>query len=286
MRRMSKPPLVASDVFDSCVATVGDAASRTRLQAIAPMTTRAAAHYEQLAVNQGLYCIPHQTYQPDDVVTGAVTRKDFNDLYELQMVAKSKPSRRYYDELIARAPAKKCPYCGFGQARTLDHYLPKAKFPSYSVLPENLVPACRDCQSCKSAKVAVAAGEQTLHPYFDPNFFFTERWLHARVVAEAEPAIEFFVACPEGWAADAISRVQNHFDAYELGSRYAIEAGEELTNIGAMLSVHPQKDVASIKAELHAQALVEQSLFPNSWKTALYEALSVNDWYCGGGFRV
>jgi hypothetical protein len=202
------------------------------------------------------------------------------------MVVKSKPSRRYYDELIARAPAKKCPYCGFGHARTLDHYLPKAKFPAYSVLPENLVPACRDCQSCKSAQVANAAGDQALHPYFDPNFYFTDRWLHARVVPGAQPSIEFFVACPDNWAPDAASRVANHFEAYELGARYAVEASEELTNLGALLSIHPQQNVNEIQAELAAQANIERAQFPNSWKTALYEAVSRDAWYCGGGFRL
>ncbi|TPJ42888.1 HNH endonuclease signature motif containing protein [Mesorhizobium sp. B2-7-1] len=59
-----------------------------------------------------------------------------------------------------------CPFCGgLGHTWTLDHYLPKANFPAYSVNPSNLVPCCRDCNSGKNASFGAELHEQTLHPY-------------------------------------------------------------------------------------------------------------------------
>ncbi|MGU3345359.1 HNH endonuclease [Pseudomonas monsensis] len=45
-----------------------------------------------------------------------------------------------------------CPYCGLPSNITLDHYLPRSvkAFPEYSVLSQNLVPACSSCQTNKS----------------------------------------------------------------------------------------------------------------------------------------
>lgn len=64
-----------------------------------------------------------------------------------------------------------CPFCGEEVIpSTLDHFLPKAKFPEYSICLINLIPMCTKCQG-KDAK-----GEKTLspnnqrfflNPYFD-----------------------------------------------------------------------------------------------------------------------
>ncbi|MEN3978346.1 hypothetical protein [Acinetobacter sp. CWB-B33] len=64
-----------------------------------------------------------------------------------------------------------CPYCGEEVIpSTLDHYLPKEKYPEYSICLDNLVPACTKCQG-KDAK-----GEKVLnlnnsriffHPYYE-----------------------------------------------------------------------------------------------------------------------
>src|SRR5271156_745446 len=37
-----------------------------------------------------------------------------------------------YDALLTHAPHGRCPYCTQGQVSTLDHYLPRQKFPEFS----------------------------------------------------------------------------------------------------------------------------------------------------------
>ncbi len=62
-----------------------------------------------------------------------------------------------------------CPACGEdGTPNTLDHYLPKEKYPEFAVTPANLFPMCDICQGAKGAKVLSQNQERLfVHPYFD-----------------------------------------------------------------------------------------------------------------------
>lgn len=72
------------------------------------------------------------------------------------------------DELRKRALTY-CPACGEdGTPNTLDHYLPKEKYPEFAVAPVNLFPMCDICQGAKGAKVLSLNQERLfVHPYFD-----------------------------------------------------------------------------------------------------------------------
>jgi len=62
-----------------------------------------------------------------------------------------------------------CPACGeLGRPNTLDHYLPKGRYPHFCVTPANLFPMCDACQKEKREKTGNAAEPRFfLHPYFD-----------------------------------------------------------------------------------------------------------------------
>lgn len=53
-----------------------------------------------------------------------------------------------------------CPYCGFGEPTTLDHFLPKAKYGLLATCRLNLLPACRHCNSLKDENTQIP------HPYY------------------------------------------------------------------------------------------------------------------------
>lgn len=62
-----------------------------------------------------------------------------------------------------------CPYCGFGEPTTLDHYLPKARYQALATCRLNLVPACRECNTLKDEDTLIP------HPYYEsypPGIFF------------------------------------------------------------------------------------------------------------------
>lgn len=62
-----------------------------------------------------------------------------------------------------------CPSCGeAGAPGTLDHYLPKSKFPEFAILLLNLTPMCERCQGEKKTSYMCLGGKRHyLHPYFD-----------------------------------------------------------------------------------------------------------------------
>lgn len=62
-----------------------------------------------------------------------------------------------------------CPTCGsLGIPGTLDHYLPKTKYPEYATLLVNLTPMCSTCQEEKGSDCLTELGEKKfLHPYYD-----------------------------------------------------------------------------------------------------------------------
>lgn len=62
-----------------------------------------------------------------------------------------------------------CPSCGSpAVTETLDHYLPKGKYPHFAITPANLTPMCDPCQRRKGEKTGNAATPRFfIHPYFD-----------------------------------------------------------------------------------------------------------------------
>jgi 5-methylcytosine-specific restriction endonuclease McrA len=61
---------------------------------------------------------------------------------------------RRWRELVARHvfPGAPCSYCG-KQAQTLDHVLPRSKFPDLTWALENLTPACYRCNRSKGDRL-------------------------------------------------------------------------------------------------------------------------------------
>ena len=62
-----------------------------------------------------------------------------------------------------------CPLCGSYSSKSLDHALPKSLFPEFSIVRENLVPACTICNSEEMGTIykGQTNNERLLHPYFD-----------------------------------------------------------------------------------------------------------------------
>ncbi|MHA7923698.1 MAG: HNH endonuclease [Marinobacter sp.] len=60
-----------------------------------------------------------------------------------------------------------CPYCGSPGCGTLDHYYPKAQFPQFSVIADNLVPCCYRCNKIKGEYFPINKYDRVINPYFD-----------------------------------------------------------------------------------------------------------------------
>lgn len=85
----------------------------------------------------------------------------------------------FIDKLRLDGEVKTCPMCGSAGGGTLDHFMPKADYPCFSIFGMNLVPACK-CNLLRTNVLSLPAhpGARLLHPYYDD--ILRERLLRAR----------------------------------------------------------------------------------------------------------
>jgi 5-methylcytosine-specific restriction endonuclease McrA len=274
MRKIPKPVITPSDAYNDCYSSTQDTTRRSRYASICDYIRDVGNIYDERAHTNNLHI-----FKPELIVYHPVSNKDMITLYENNML-KNKAGRQIYDKLLALAPLSRCPFCGVGQASTLDHYLPKDKFPSFSVLPYNLVACCKDCNTGKSTSYATSKNTQALHPYYDN--FTQAQWLYARVLQPLK--IEFYVSPPLDWDQIDRDRVKAHFDNYKLADKFSNEASNALADLRGEFELFSTSP-SDIEKELQKQFISHQKRYKNSWETAMYQALYKDSWYCNDGFK-
>ncbi|MBI6378983.1 HNH endonuclease [Proteus mirabilis] len=232
-----------------------------------------ASDYIAVALTEELYAISSTINQQgldDPIVIGTLRKSELIKLYNTYFVKSGKPGREIYDVLIAAAN-EKCPFCGgIGRPRNLDHYLPKAHYPQFSILPVNLVPSCRDCNmDGKGESFAISKSEQVIQPYLDNDRYFNEQWIFARYITNTdnEPGvIEYFVHAPEHWSNSQKQRVINHFNDFSLGLRFSKEASVRLVTYLAQIKKLQEikLDIESAK-EIILRPIIDVAPFVNHW---------------------
>lgn len=286
MRAMIAPNEDSQEVYQTCVNSIIDGDLRIRLNALTNAIGLAASDYHQSASDKQLYTLPTNDCGNDDIALGTVTKKELTNVYSTHMVGKTKPARAIYDSLLSRAPLGRCPFCGMGHASTLDHYLPKTKYPQLSVVPFNLVPSCKDCNTGKNAAVSSTAGDQSLHPYYDHQSFVDEQWIYADVIHTSPVTIHFYVHAPNHWDEISRKRVQSHFIDFNLAARYSIEASNQIACLRDTLSHYRDYlGTEGVRQHLMIEAQSSYRQHSNSWQTAMFQALASSDWYCDRGFQ-
>jgi 5-methylcytosine-specific restriction endonuclease McrA len=284
MRRLASPKFNFNTALAESIRGIGDANIRAyyETQITNPDAIALETLYEANARVATLYQFPRlASISNDGQVHGNLTKSDLIKLYTQYFVPKGKPARYLYD-LIKITANGKCPFCGdIGHVRTLDHYLPKANFPLYSIMPSNLIPCCRDCNTEKSNAFSITAEEQTLHPYFDDDKFFSQQWVAARVIQGTPPVIEYFVSPPNGWTNLEKRRVEAHFEEYQLAERFGVEAGADLPET----IFTRQTILQGINSLEYAEHLSEKSnklnVPVNNWRRVMFACLADDPWFCG-----
>lgn len=280
MRRLPPPDVAAIEVYSACVQAIRDQNLSDRFVAATEIVNRLSDTYQQRTIANELHLYPACNWGAgEQIVFEGLSKDQFNELYASHMVPATKPARGFYDQLMNSAPLGKCPLCCFGQVSTLDHFMPKAFYPYFSVLPINLVPVCADCNKKKGSH-RLGPLTQSSHPYFEAQEIETQRWLFATIVQSSPATATFDVIVPNEWGADLRRRVNNHFNDLELASRFAIEAASELASLSEILDQLPTD-----KISLYLRMMVPQGGNRNTWKVALYDALAQSIWYRTGGYK-
>lgn len=280
MLKLIRPVSSYPEMLSLCLSGItGNAGLLQNVTDVSRLLEQKAEEYEASATTGELHTIdPLPRPQDDPIVIGHLKKSDLVKLYDNYVVGKSKPARAVYDALMVAANDK-CPFCGgIGRPRNLDHYLPKAYYPQFSIVPVNLVPSCRDCNmDGKGQAFASAAQDQVLQPYLDDDRFFNEQWLYARYHPgeNDEPGvIEYFVSPPEYWEDDQKKRVEKHFEDFDLALRFSKEAGPRLATLLSQyrgllnLQIAPESSKQVI-----FQRAIDESPFVNHWERVMCLAL-------------
>lgn len=282
MRLISEPTLERKIVFLDCVNSISvDETKHRLLEAEADIMIR-YTDYKEKATASELYLLPSSEWgNEEQIVISAVSKKDLTSLYTKYFAGEGSVGRSYYDSLKVLAPLGKCPYCGFGQVSTLDHFLAKSRYPTHAILPWNLVPSCSDCNKGKGSSI-LTHESQGMHPYFESNRVEIDSWLRARVCDTAPVTVEYWIDYPPLWPNELHRRLKNHFEYLNLGPRFAVEAATEIAGLITTLDEMPDNE--DKQAHLATVARRERKTRPNTWKAALYDGLKDDNWYIGGGY--
>lgn len=280
MRRLARPPHSMVQAVDACAdGIVEDAAFREMVRLERPCFSHHEGLYIAHAVRGQLFAIgPIADPANGALAVGGLTRGQLKTLYAQFFVPAQKPGRSIYTALMLAA-ADQCPFCGgIGTPANLDHFLPKEHFPEFSVLPFNLVPACRDCNmGAKGARYATDELEQAIHPYADKECFFTDRWITCEyVAADLRDAGTFVFRAepPAHWEEVDKQRAQAHFVDFEIARRYGVQAAELLGTVLAQLRMMRRHNVPrEVAAEVLTTA-VDEAPFVNHWRAGMHLGLS------------
>lgn len=284
---MSKPEVNQRIVHQACVSGIGDSSRRSRCASIAQLMEDGESAYEQMGEAREFYrATSHPRGGGDRSLLLTATRDDLKSLYSEQMVPATKTARKFYNLIKMSAKGNLCPFCGFGSVETLDHFLPKSRYSNYSILPLNLVPSCRDCNTIKAGNECTQDNISS-HPYFEDADVVRDEWLRAEIV-ESENVIATFAALPpEHWPAQRARRIINHFDSFDLARRYGIQAATRFTAFAELIVGLEKGDnkpmlplllSAMHRAEVRATGI-------NSWQTALLSAICRSGYFLEKGFR-
>ncbi|MFF6783872.1 HNH endonuclease [Streptomyces sp. NPDC012510] len=238
----------------------------------------AGERFRQAAQQGTLHNLQSAEFAVPDIAASDLVRW----AYDNGMV-NTRDGRAVYEQLLAAPPEERCPLCGHGVVRTLDHFLPKMMFPALCVDPLNLVPACADCNHVKGESHPTDAETTPLHPYLDR--IDQDPWLEARV-ADSNPAwLDFFFSPPPGWKQILIDRTRHHFELFGLARLFAVQANRTVNNIRQQLTAMLNaggKDL--VRAYLVEEAETRLADRLNGWEGVTYRALARDDDFCSGAF--
>ncbi len=276
MRSIPKPIEKAKDVFLDCVSTVADPVLKAQYEACDYVIEAAELDFENKFAPCHIYQIPQN---PTLVIP--IGTKEMKPVYEYRMVNSKMPGNKYYNKFKSSAPYGKCPLCSVRRVDTLDHYLPKSKYPVLAVTPINLIPACAPCNKKKSIEYPTSSEDQTLHPYYDNVEH--ESWIKASVIYRDPVSFEFYVDCPFDWSQLLKDRCANHFKSFNLNELYSSHANEELIGIKQHLIKLYNQDPDIMNQHLWDAYHSRLGLGVNSWQAVMYRTLADEVWFNNGG---
>lgn len=207
------------------------------------------------------------------------TGDDFKWAYSARLV-KSRAGKSYYERIRAGNSRGLCSLCNARTAKTIDHHLPQSAYPILSLCPNNLLPACFDCNHAKSDDT-----REVLNGYFDD--LGTGRWLRAQIIPTNPCFVDYSIDDEQIGTQGLVERARSHFKVLKLRLTYGEEAARKIAGERRLLeSILHSGGGDEVRAHLERSAESWEVDFPNSWQAAYYRGAAESDWYCQGGFSL
>lgn len=279
MWKVEPPPEpAAEEAAKSCASGIGRAEFRLRVQDRISAFVNNSSMYRRAACSNQLHELTSETFEIEGIGAGELV-----SIYNNQMARSGRPGRVVYDAIMRKAPDGLCAYCQYGQASTLDHFVPKTLISGLAIDPWNLIPCCKDCNYKLNQQFSTSADTQLLHPYYMPDI---GRWLRARTLPGPPVSLEFFPDPPTHLTELTRTRIQNQFYSLGLDELYSVVSASDLIEIASSLTVLAGGGRADIRAHLNEMAEHLAGVTPNGRRRVIYEALAADRDFCDGGFRV
>lgn len=233
MNKVNFPDINFDEILSTCLLSVGNRSKNYKEKFIraSNLIKIEWESFENKLSQKRLHLLKYcKLREPNQIIISDITKQEFMDLYSKHMLKEKSEARKIYDLLRASSNGI-CPLCGISGVRTLDHYLPKSRYPALSVNPKNLVPACENCNTGKSSNIFLSEGDRPLYPYGDDRKFYTTDWIKAEIIKDGFLTFEFFTNPPQEWSLIEKNRVKKHFEEYDLSTKYSLNSAQFVTTI-------------------------------------------------------
>lgn len=167
---------------------------------------------------------------------------------------------------------KSCPVCGSPVTGDLDHYLPRAVYPEFSIMRANLLPACRHCNSgVKGTTVHGEDPRRFIHPYFDD---WAEQAIWYVEIVQPFRAAQFRPRALPGLVPPRDEIVAFHLDNV-LGLQFHASMRTEWSSLPTQIKLRDQVlSIASVTHQIDLELRVALAARgANSWQAALLRGI-------------
>ncbi|WP_018306975.1 HNH endonuclease [Desulfitobacterium hafniense] len=208
-------------------------------------------------------------------------REYMKKMYSQRFSNKAYPLLYKYYRII-RSSSTHCPYCNYPthSIKQVDHYFPKALFPSLALTIENLVPICMDCNRLKFEYHSFNKSEMLIHPYYDEFVKEGFEFINCEVIEKDNIGFDFSIKKLNDWDDVIFNRVNLHFKNLELDKLYSSDFEADFSvYIEELKELYIDCDENSVKEALRRKIRSYKKSNIKPWYYAGYNAIINCSWF-------
>lgn len=209
--------------------------------------------------------------------------KDYmKKMYSQRFANKGYPNQyKFYQEI--RSSQKYCPYCNYPtrEVKQIDHFIPKSKFPSLSLVVKNLVPICKECNEIKEAFFSIDKRKQFIHPYFDNGIEESFNFIKCKLIEDENIGFKFYIKKLDEWDDTFFDKVKFHFEKLGIDKLYLsdfiTDYDVSFTEYRNLYKICGRKDYIIMLLENKIKTYADRNIMP--WRYSGYRCILENEWF-------